>query len=127
MRAAPRACCEFSALSFKFSLCAVPMATFCVFVAILVPCTFKKILRAETVIRHEFRTHGEFYRSRCQSDDFILKFNTRKQKSEKKYPPTHLNKILGTVCVRACVCVVVWEGCGEYHPTKIRGGGEGMS
>jgi hypothetical protein len=41
MRAAPLARCDFSSLSFKFSLCAVPGATLCVFVAILIPCTFK--------------------------------------------------------------------------------------
>jgi hypothetical protein len=33
MQAAPLARCESSALSFKFSLCAVPVATLCVFVA----------------------------------------------------------------------------------------------
>jgi hypothetical protein len=42
------------ALSFKFSLCAVPVATFCVFVVILGPCTFHELkylsLKAEKEI-----------------------------------------------------------------------------
>jgi hypothetical protein len=42
IRVVPLARCEFSALPFKFSLCAVPGATFCVFVVILDPCTFKQ-------------------------------------------------------------------------------------
>jgi hypothetical protein len=41
---APLARCEFSALSSNFSLCAVPVATLCVFAMILVPCTFKRLL-----------------------------------------------------------------------------------